>query len=347
MAGGFVVYKETLKIRIMKPITRIDEENATISFLDDRYYPKDDKFYVSITHVLGTCFPKGIEFEIWLKDVGHNAKMIAERAADSGTKVHHAVEMLGNGVRVEWNDSIYNLVEWKGVMAGEDFLTAFVDRIEASEAKVYNDDEEYAGRLDIVVIIAGERWLLDYKFSNGVYKNHYIQLSAYRYAWDLMHPDNKIDKMGILWLKARTRGRDKSEKKIQGKGWQLLNPEDISTYKNLAEHYDTSVYELLYDQFLRTLNTWKFLNPEAKPKNLIYPMELSVDFENKYEEELVELENAFEERQLEIETIGELEPENKEELKAEAILEYEPKIKELEELIESIKKQNNEKNKDN
>ena len=309
----------------MKPITKFHEEDATIEFLDER-------FYVSITHVLGTCFPKGKEFETWLKDVSHNAAIIAERAANSGTKVHHAAEALSNGVKVEWDDKKYNLMEWRGVMAAEDFLTNFVERILASEARVYNDDEECAGRLDLVSLIAGERWLLDYKFSNGVYKNHYIQLAAYRHAWDLMYPDNKIDKMGILWLKAKTRGRDKSEKKIQGKGWQLLDPEAISTYKNLAEHYDTSVYEILYDQFLRTLGTWKFLNPQAKPKNLIYPMELTVDFKVKYERELVKIQDEVNDKSHEIEAT-ELEQEEKEGLLNKLTAEYQPKIDELENLI--------------
>jgi len=261
----------------MKPIVRINEEENIIEFLDERWYPRNDKFYVSITHVLGASFPKGAQYEQWLKDLGANAKFVAERAAESGNKVHHGMELLGSGIKAEWDDKKLDEAEWKGLIAGHDFLETFVESIESSEGKVYNDKEEYAGRIDLVAIISGERWLLDYKFSNGVYDSHYLQLAAYRRAWDLMYPDKLIDNMGVVWLRARTRGRDKSEKVTQGKGWQLLDPKNNSTYKELSKYYDKDVYELLYDQFLRTLGTWRFLNPRAEPKNIIYPMNLQID----------------------------------------------------------------------
>ena len=40
-------------------------------------------------------------------------------------------------------------------------------------------------------------------------------------AWNELNPENKIQRTGILWLNAATRGEDKKGINIQGKGWQI------------------------------------------------------------------------------------------------------------------------------
>jgi hypothetical protein len=74
-----------------------DIKNKRVHFLDDRFYEvEDDVYFPSVTTILGE-YPKGPQFETWLKDVGHGAKGIADRAAESGSKVHDAAEKLMNG----------------------------------------------------------------------------------------------------------------------------------------------------------------------------------------------------------------------------------------------------------
>jgi len=257
----------------MKPFKNLEEQ--TIEFLDERFYKIGEEYYPSVTHILN-LFPKGVAFEQWLKDVGNQAKAIAQRAADSGIKVHEAVGGLVGGQEVVWDEKKYDLEEWKGVMRGADFLEGFVEKVEANEAIIHSDTYQYAGRLDLVVIIKGERWLIDIKFGNAVYPNYFLQIAAYEAAWHEMG-GKLIDRIGILWLKAKTRGRDSKEKKIQGEGWQLVEAQDQAHYRKLMEIYDKDESELLFEQFQRTLNTYKFLNPEIKPKNLIYPMQLKID----------------------------------------------------------------------
>ena len=52
-------------------------------------------------------------------------------------------------------------------------------------------------------MINGERWLLDTKTSKVVKDvlNYGIQLTMYRMLWDAMHPDQPIDRMGVIWAK--------------------------------------------------------------------------------------------------------------------------------------------------
>lgn len=268
----------------MKPFITLDKKAKQISFLDSRFYLIEEVYYPSVTTIL-SVFPKGIGFERWLKDVGNQASIIADRAAESGTRVHHALESIIAGNKVVWDGINYTKEEWLGVMAGVDFLKEFVDEIVAVESIVYHPDELYAGKVDLVVKIKGERFLIDWKFSNAIYPNHHLQVSAYKEAWDINHPDMPIDHVGILHLKSGHKGRDKSGKKCQGVNWQLVNPEDIAQYKKLSKYYEKEIHEVLYFQFLKTLQTWNFTNPERKPLNLIYPTELSVTFTKKEEKD--------------------------------------------------------------
>jgi len=58
----------------------------------------------------------------------------------------------------------------------------------------------WAGRIDIVCVIDGETWLLDYKTAKQVTNNlqYQAQLTAYKMCWDHMHPEQKIDRLGII-----------------------------------------------------------------------------------------------------------------------------------------------------
>ena len=82
-----------------------------ITFCDERFYEtKEGNFYPSVTTVLD-LYPKGKEFNEWLKRNGQDADVIVMSAADSGSKVHEAIDKLQQGVEVFWDDSIYTLRE--------------------------------------------------------------------------------------------------------------------------------------------------------------------------------------------------------------------------------------------
>ena len=232
-----------------------------IEFLDERFYKvKEDVYYPSVTHILQS-YPKGAAFTQWLKDVGNNAKYISERAMESGSKVHNAIESIIKENELIWNDKLYDLFEWKGILAFEDFYINFVDEVLACETKIYSHKYKYAGTIDFVGRLNdGNIWMIDYKFGNAVYNSYFLQIVAYRSAWN-ENSEIKINKHGILHLKAKTRGR--REGRIQGLGWQLIEPKQD--------------YETLFKIWNSTLNIHYFEFPENKPKNEIYPAKIKLE----------------------------------------------------------------------
>lgn len=243
-----------------------DEELEQINFLDERFYLADNKkdiYYPSVTTVLD-CFPKGAQFTQWLKDVGNEAKIIAERAAESGSKVHDGIEIIISGAEKYWDEKQYNEAEWNGLLKFKDFYENFVEEIYACELNIFSHKYKYAGTIDLVCKLKdGKIWLIDHKFGNAVYDNYFLQVAAYRSAFNELNSNIKIEAHGILHLKAATRGRDKSEKNIQGKGWKLVVP--------------PKTYEQDWKIFKSTLDIYYYLNPEPKPKNKVYPAKIKLD----------------------------------------------------------------------
>jgi hypothetical protein len=235
-------------------IVEIDDSARQITILDSRYYQrKEGVFYPSVTYVL-SYFPKDRFFESWIKDVGHNSDIIMRRAGDEGTQVHNAVENFLAGEEIQWLDdngkAKYSLEVWKMILKFADFWKTHKPKLMASELHLFSDELQVAGTMDLVVELNDKLWLLDIKTSNSLHDTHDLQLACYQQMWNESF-DQKIENAGILWLKASTRGADKSGKKIQGEGWQLkemngTSESNIKTFKNLFEIF-------------------KFKNPELKP----------------------------------------------------------------------------------
>lgn len=239
-----------------------DPANQRVHFLDERFYLHENgNYYPSVTTIL-EVYPKGPQFAMWLKDVGHSAPIIAERAAESGTKVHNACEKLIAGEELTWDDHVYDFNEWNGILRFHDFATRFTPVWEASEVSTYSLEYKYAGTIDIVCKIGDERWLLDIKFGNAIYTTYFLQLAAYRYSWQETNPDYPIHKMGILHLKAATRTEGKG-KTMQGVGWKIEEPKES--------------YERLFEIFHQTLKIYYFENPDPRPKNLILPSSIRLE----------------------------------------------------------------------
>ena len=110
----------------------LNEKIKQINFLDERFYGigeiknnEYEKYYPSSTHILDV-YPKGAAFIQWLKDVGNQAKYIAERASESGTKVHNAAYNLILGETICFDDKLYNIEEWNGILRIKDFYSKFI-----------------------------------------------------------------------------------------------------------------------------------------------------------------------------------------------------------------------------
>lgn len=271
-------------------------DNKQINFLDERFYTADGiTFYPSVTTVLGV-YPKGYGFNKWLKENGEQADDILKEAGEEGSNVHDAIDRLIKGHEVKWTHTavntfqietmesierykddcangeqskylkevqFYNELEWMMILRFVDFVTKFEPVFIANEFNIISDSMQLGGTLDIVCDIAGERWLIDIKTSNYIHKTHELQSAAYAKMFNEKNPDMIIDRVGVLWLKAATRGEDKKGKSIQGAGWQL---------KEFDRHYEDG-----YKLFRHVRAIFDEENPNYKPKNLIYPDRVKIN----------------------------------------------------------------------
>ena len=122
------------------------------------------------------------------------------------------------------------------------------------------DPHKFAGTADIVCKMNGETWLIDLKTSNSIHKSYDLQLASYAKGLEESR-GVKIERTGILWLKAHSRGPSKQKKVIQGKGWKLLQIDDID--KNFE------LFKLIYELY-------KLENPITEPIYNSYPTTLKL-----------------------------------------------------------------------
>ena len=199
-----------------------------INFLDRRVYKRGEGvYYPSVTTIL-QYMPKNKFFESWLKDVGHNADLIMRRAGKEGTQVHEAVEKLVQGEEISWMDDYgnakYSQIVWEMILKFHDFWTTHKPELISTEEFVWSDTHKYADTADLVVKMNNEIWLLDVKTSNSIHKSYDLQLASYAKALE-ESKGQKIERTGIIWLKAQSRGPCKQKNVIKvkvGKSYKLM-----------------------------------------------------------------------------------------------------------------------------
>ena len=112
-----------------------------------------------------------------------------------------------------------------------------------------------ADLIDLVVKMNGEVWLLDIKTSNSVHKSFDLQLASYAKALE-ESKGIKIQRTGIIWLKAQSRGPSKQKNVIQGKGWKVLQIDEIE------ENFE--LFKMIY-------KLYSLENPNTEPIYNSYP----------------------------------------------------------------------------
>lgn len=231
-------------------------QNKQLTFLDSRFYQTDDGGFVpSVTTIL-EAYPRGAAYFNWLKENGKDADEIRDEAGRRGSVVHKLTELYDAGEEVNLinpNGSIdYKLNEWAMFERYVEFRRRFQFITDAIEINIISKELGFAGTIDRVIDMDGEKILLDIKTSNAIYPSYWLQLAAYRYL--LLSIDIKVDKVAILWLNAKTRTEGKKGD-IQGIGWQMITKEDTTNDIKL---------------FNATHQLWLAENATSKPKQLIY-----------------------------------------------------------------------------
>jgi len=236
-----------------KRILQISPDHKKITLPDSRYYRRNGEFYPSVTYVLGT-YPKGKHYEDWLKKVGYASEHIVRKASEEGTLVHLMAEEYLNGEEVTFLDAYGNPkmdpMIWKMFLNFVDFWETHKPTLIETEVHLFSDELKIAGTCDLICEIDGELWVLDLKTSNQVQSSYELQLAIYAQCYKECFGKTAA-RLGVLWLKSKSRGEDKEGKRLKGKGWEI-HESNRSQEKNLEIY---KAVRLLFD----------LENPKHKP----------------------------------------------------------------------------------
>jgi len=258
-----------------KEIKEIGKGIMRITTLDERFYalPKKSKvtglpeyaFFPSSTWIAG-YYPKGLPFYKWLAQKGWDtAEEIKVSAGDRGSRVHYACEQIdiGKGINIEEDKYPSNLsdelktlepLEIDAVISYRDFIEETKPELLCNEMTVFGED--YAGTLDKIMRIDGQIWIVDLKTSKSIWEEQKLQISSYSHAkidyeeLEITADEWKNRKLAILQVGY----------KLNKKKWKFTEIEDK------------------YEMFRVAYQIWQNENPEAKPKQIEYPLVIESSF---------------------------------------------------------------------
>ena len=226
-------------------ILQISDDHKQITLPDSRFYRRNGEYYPSITHVL-SYYPKGKHFEDWLKKVGYASEYIVKKAAEEGTQTHNLCENYLNGKECsflnQYGNPAYPPHVWQMFLNFVDFWETHKPTLIETEVHLFSDKLKVAGTCDLVIELNGERWILDLKTSNHLQTTYDLQTAVYSECYSECY-GKTIQRRGVLWLKSKSRGEDKTGKRLKGKNWEIVESErsqedNLSIFGNVKALFD-------------------------------------------------------------------------------------------------------------
>ena len=226
-------------------ILQISNDHKQITLPDSRFYRRNGNYYPSVTHVL-SYYPKGVHFEDWLKKVGYASEYIVKKASEEGTQVHNLCEDYLNGEECsflnQYGNPAYPPYVWKMFLNFVDFWEIHKPTLIETEVHLFSDVLKVAGTCDLVIELNGERWILDLKTSNHLQTTYDLQTAIYSQCYEECY-GKTIDRRGVLWLKSKSRGEDKTGKRLKGKNWEIVESvrsqqENLDIFMNVKALFD-------------------------------------------------------------------------------------------------------------
>ena len=231
----------------------IDKKAKLINYWQEHWYLVDDVYLPSVTSVLGMTLSKGAGFEQWLRDTGNESKIIARESAESGSKIHNAIEMLCLGN--ELNGEEYTVFEWEKIINFVNWFNELNVEVIANETTVYSLTDRVAGTADFIGVINGEIWLLDWKTGKSIHESANMQVASYVKYWNANNKI-KIQRAGVVHIGAST----KTQKDLNNVGVKLT---EIDIDRE-------------YDNFKHVLSLYNSLYPNRKAPNTTYPLTIKL-----------------------------------------------------------------------
>lgn len=250
-----------------------------ITTVDERWYakpvfdtatgvPAGWDFVPSVTWIAGH-YPKGIGFYKWLASTGWDeSQAIRDAAGDKGSRVHHAISALLDGVAVKMDDSYpgaegdmapLSLDEWECLMAFVEWWKVFQPVTIAKDLTVFSEEHRFAGSLDWLGtfrtppknIVPGP-WLIDFKTSQDVWPEHALQVSAY---------DRAVSETADS----------------AGSPMRFLGILQLGYRRNKHQRWKFNVVDDAFDLFLAAQKIWAHETKGQAPPQRDYPLTLSLE----------------------------------------------------------------------
>lgn len=230
------------------------------------------EFFPSITWIAGH-YPKGIGFYKWLADRGWDeSQALKEAAGDKGSKVHYACSDVDKGMRIDVVNGKYlnpstrqpenlSVEEVDCILSYRNFIEEYQPYVLADEITGFG--ENYAGTADKVVAFAGEApgsprqiAIIDLKTSKAIWEEYRLQISA-------------LSHMGIDYAGMGITDEEWANRKLF-----ILQ----LGYKLNRAGFKLTLIEDKYPMFQVAWQLWKNENPDARPKEAVYPLFIESPF---------------------------------------------------------------------
>lgn len=214
-------------------LTRLEIDDSHYYFLDNEYYP-------GVTTILSEAAPVSQSLRLWwqTKSKDEIDDIFSTRQGE-GSNVHNAIDSLLKGKVL--NTSDFNEKERKCLVAFIDWFRYFKPTEFQGEQPIASKQFRFAGTLDFVMMINGERWLIDFKTSSAIHFSHELQILAYKQAYEESY-GLKVDRCFILRVGSShkgTRAPKEGEIKQVGAGWEFKPVTDytIETFSHVYQLY--------------------------------------------------------------------------------------------------------------
>ena len=226
-------------------IIELSDDHKQITLPDSRYYRRNGQYYPSVTYVLQS-YPKGKHFEDWLKKVRYSADWIVKKASEEGNAVHLMIEKYFKGKELNYlNEHGYPKMDphvWQMFLKFVDFWETYQPTLIETEVHLFSDELKVAGTCDLICEIDDVLWIIDFKTSNHLQTTYDLQSAIYAKMYEECF-GKTAERIGVMWLKSKSRGQDKSGKKLKGKGWEIYEStrtqeENLDIFKSVKQIFD-------------------------------------------------------------------------------------------------------------
>ena len=192
-----------------------DGDDIDLEYDDVKHtYMVGDRKVPSVTRVVDAVFPKHLTVwaaqagaDYWANNYGDDEdmyngilnahKQISHKAQETGLEVHKWIELwikfMISGVKIETDYPEHVKIPMQNF---HDWVESREIEWLACEKKVYSRSWEYAGTIDALAKINDKLCVIDFKTSAKIYKEYYLQVSAYCNAIGEMM--GELPKLGVI-----------------------------------------------------------------------------------------------------------------------------------------------------